>query len=198
MEDYGQHQSQLFQVLERYHLVPDTIDNLKSQFDFLKEATSRNVQNLQQAIAVQQSYTTNFCTYINSILNQLTNIEEHIQQLNQVPNTEQDTVQLNAPEFDPDIDEPAGYHHQGNNTAMVSVQGLLNSPQPSTTNAAQPPQESTLQDQGNIEGQPFQVSYRGDSIPNQITHCPTTLYLTEQDQRTATPNLQPDEIPELE
>ena len=63
------------------------------------------MQNLQQAIAVQQSYTSHFCTHINSILNQLTNIEEHVQQLKQ-QNMEQDTVQLNAPEFDPDIDGP--------------------------------------------------------------------------------------------
>ena len=68
LEDYGQRQSQLFSVLEKYHLVPDSLENLKSQFHFLKEATSRNIETLQQAITVQQTYTTNLCTYINNIL----------------------------------------------------------------------------------------------------------------------------------
>ena len=68
LEDFGQRQSELFTVLEKYHLLPDSLENLKSQFHFLKEATSRNVENLQQAITVQQTYTANLCTYINNIL----------------------------------------------------------------------------------------------------------------------------------
>ena len=59
LESYGQRQSQLFTVLEKYHQVPDGLEDLKSQFFFLKEATSRNVENLQQAITVQQTLTTN-------------------------------------------------------------------------------------------------------------------------------------------
>ena len=68
LEDLRQRQSQLFTVLEKYHLVPDSLENLQSQFHFLKEATSRNIENLQQAITVQQTYTANLTTYINNIL----------------------------------------------------------------------------------------------------------------------------------
>ena len=68
LEDFGQRQSQLFTVLEKYHLVPDSLENLQSQFHFLKEATSRNVENLQQAITVQYTYTANVCTYISNNL----------------------------------------------------------------------------------------------------------------------------------
>ena len=68
LESYGQRQSQLFTVLEKYHQVPDGLEDLKSQFSFLKEATSRNVENLQQAITVQQTYTTNLCGHFNVIL----------------------------------------------------------------------------------------------------------------------------------
>ena len=50
LEAYGQRHSQLFTVLEKYHQVPDTIEDLKSQFHFLKEVTSRNIENLQQVI----------------------------------------------------------------------------------------------------------------------------------------------------
>ena len=56
LEDFGQRQSQLFTVLEKYHLVPDSLENLPSQFSFLKQATSKNVEHLQQVINVQQTY----------------------------------------------------------------------------------------------------------------------------------------------
>ena len=41
LEDFGQRQSQLFTVLEKYHLVPDSLENLQSQLNFLKDATSK-------------------------------------------------------------------------------------------------------------------------------------------------------------
>ena len=53
LEASGQRQSQLFTVLEKYHQVPDGLEDLKSQFQFLKEATSRNIENLHQAINIQ-------------------------------------------------------------------------------------------------------------------------------------------------
>ena len=56
LESYGQRQSQLFTVLEKYHQVPDGFEDLKPQFSFLKEATSRNVENLQQAITSTDIY----------------------------------------------------------------------------------------------------------------------------------------------
>ena len=68
LEDFGQRQSQLLTVLEKYHLLPDSLENLQSQFGFLKQATSKNVEHLQQTITVQQIYTANLCTYINNIL----------------------------------------------------------------------------------------------------------------------------------
>ena len=49
LEDFGQRQSQLFTVLKKYHLL---LDSLQSQFSFLKQATSKNVEHLQQAITV--------------------------------------------------------------------------------------------------------------------------------------------------
>ena len=74
LEAYGQKQSQLFTVLEK-------VLDLKFQFYFLKEATSRNVENLQQAITVQQTYTTNLCGHVNVILSRITKLENDIQKL---------------------------------------------------------------------------------------------------------------------
>ena len=34
LENFRQRQSQLFTVLEKYHIVPDSLENLKSQFHF--------------------------------------------------------------------------------------------------------------------------------------------------------------------
>ena len=62
LEDFDQSQSQLFMVLEKYHLLLDNLDNLQSQFGFLKQATSKNIEHLQQAINVQQTYTAKLCT----------------------------------------------------------------------------------------------------------------------------------------
>ena len=58
LENFGQRQSQLFMVLEKYHLLPDNLENLQSPFGFLKQATSKNVKQLQQAINVQQTCNT--------------------------------------------------------------------------------------------------------------------------------------------
>ena len=129
LEYYGQRKSQLFTVLEKYHQVPDGLENLKFQFSFLKEATSRNVENLQQAITVQQTYTTNLCGHINVILSRILKLENDIQKLTEKFTMEQDTVQIDAPDFDPNIDgpNPQKVHH---NTVVVSVQDLFTSPEP--------------------------------------------------------------------
>ena len=81
LEAYGQRQSQLFTVLEKYHQVPDGLEDFKSQFSFLKEATSRKIENLQQAITVQKTYTTNLCGHVNVILSRITKLEKDIQKL---------------------------------------------------------------------------------------------------------------------
>ena len=94
LDDFGQRQSQLFTVLEKYHLVLDSLENLQSQFSFLKQATSKNVEHLQQAITVQQTYTVNLCTYINNILPHIAKLEEAILQLEQKFTTEQNLIQI--------------------------------------------------------------------------------------------------------
>ena len=96
LESYWQRQSQLFTVLEKYHQVPNDLEDLKSQFFFLKEATSRNIENLQQAITVQQTYTTNLCSHVNVILSRITKLENNIQKLIEKCTMKQDTVQIDA------------------------------------------------------------------------------------------------------
>ena len=92
LEAYRQRQSQLFTVLEKYYQVPDGLEDLKSQFYFLKEVTSRTVKNLQQALNLQQTYTTTLCSHINVIFSRITKLEADIQKLTEKFTMEQDTV----------------------------------------------------------------------------------------------------------
>ena len=121
LEDFGQRQSQLFKVLEKYHLLPDNFKNLQSQFGFLMQATSKNIEHLQQAINVQKTCTATICTYINSILPHIMKLEQTIHQLQQKITTEQDRVQINTPDYDLDIDGPHPPRRHIK-TAVVSVQ----------------------------------------------------------------------------
>ena len=98
LEDFSEWQSQLFIVLEKYHLLLDNLDNLQSQFSFLKKATSKNTEHLQQAISVQQKSSATICTYINNILPCITKLEQTVLELQKQITTDHDRVQLNAPD----------------------------------------------------------------------------------------------------
>ena len=146
LENYGQKQSLLCTVLEKYHQVPNGLEDLKSHFHFLKEVTSRNVENLQQALNVQQTYTTTLCGHINIIFSRITKLEADIQKLTKKFTMEQDTVQIDAPDFDLDIDGPDTQwaHHT---TAVVSIHELFTSPEPESIDASNAQEETTDRDQ---------------------------------------------------
>ena len=90
LEDFSQRQSQLFKVLEKYHLLPDNFKNLQPQFGFLKQATLKNIKHLQQAINVQQTCAATICTYINSILPRIMKLEQTVLELQQKITMDQD------------------------------------------------------------------------------------------------------------
>ena len=121
LEDFGEQQSQLFTVLDKYHLLPDNLENLQLQFRFLKEATLKNIEHLQQAISVQQNYAATICTYINNIVPHINKLEQTVLELQKWTTTDHDRVQLNALDYDPDIDGPPTPRRHVN-TAVVSVQ----------------------------------------------------------------------------
>ena len=81
LEDFSEWQSQLFTVLEKYHLLLDNLENLQLQLSFLKKATSKNIEHLQQAISVQQNCSATICTYINNILPHITKPEQTVLEL---------------------------------------------------------------------------------------------------------------------
>ena len=121
IEDFSKWQSQLFTVLEKYHLLPDNFENLQSQFGFLKKATSKNIEHLQQAISVKQNCAATICTCINNILPHITKLEQTVLELQKQITMDHNRVQLNATDYDPDIDGPQPPRRHVN-TAVVSVQ----------------------------------------------------------------------------
>ena len=178
--------------MEKYHPLLDSLESLQSQFSFLKQATSRNVKHLQQAITVQQTYTVNLCTYINNILPCITKLEEAILPLEQKFTIEQDAIQINAPDFDPNIDGP-NLPRSHNNTVVVSVQEQLTSPEPEVSEAANFQEEDTDRDQLNTTYNNLEESHGYDNFPQDIQN-----HTTEQCQITSGDSINSEEILQLE
>ena len=84
------------------------------------------MQNIQVSLGIQQTYSSTLCSHVNNIYNKLSKLQKHIEQhcmpLHQ--SDQSDTVQIDAPEYDPDIDgdsQPTTDKRQ----ATVSIQGTL-------------------------------------------------------------------------
>ena len=187
LEAYGQRQSQLFTVLEKYHQVPDGLEDLKSQFHFLKEATSRNIKNLQQALSLQQTYTTALCGHVNVIFSRLTKLEADIQNLTEKSKMEQDNIQIDAPDFDPDIDGPdtQWVHHT---TVVVSVHELLTSPDPESVDASNTQEEVADRDQFDTRHSTAEDPNRSHNLPQQISDYSLEDILPQNNNRSPQQN----------
>ena len=114
LEDYTDRQAQIWKVLRKYHNLPDNVEDLHFHFDSFKssvetdfkhltEATSHNMQNIQTSLGIQQTYSSTLCSHINNIYNKLSELQKHIKQ-HCMCSHQSDTVQIDAPEYNPDID----------------------------------------------------------------------------------------------
>ena len=108
LESYASRQAKLWKVLSKYHNLPDHFHDLKTtlqtEFELLKTATSKNVQNLQEMVQTQQAYTTVLSGHIATLHSKLEHLEKQIQIHCIYPHPQLDAVQLNALDYDPDID----------------------------------------------------------------------------------------------
>ena len=95
---------------------------IETDFKHLKEAMSRNVQNIQTSLGIQQTYSSTLCSH-NNIYNKLSELQKHIQHHCMYPH-QSDTVQTDAPEYDPDIDGD-NQPNTDKKHATVSIQGTL-------------------------------------------------------------------------
>ena len=96
-------------------MIPDDIQDLhfhfndfkngkEKEFAFLKEATSKNVGIFQSSLNLQQTYSTSLCSHVNNIYNKLVDLQWEIQHRDPHMNSG-DTIQIEASDFDPDIDD---------------------------------------------------------------------------------------------
>ena len=108
LESYGKRQTKLWKVLSKYARLPDHFHDLQTtlqtEFNLLKKATSKNIKNLHSAINLQQTYTASLCSHVNSIYTKLAQLGRQMQPHCLYPHSQTDLVQLNALEYDSDID----------------------------------------------------------------------------------------------
>ena len=113
LEEYSDRQAQIWQIFHKHNNIPDDLQdlhlhfddfktNLETDFNHLKEATSRNIQNIQTLLNLQQMYSSSLCSHVN-IYSKLSELQKQIQH-HLIYMNQGDTVQIEAPEFDPDID----------------------------------------------------------------------------------------------
>ena len=95
-------------MLSKYHHLPDHFHDskttLQAEFNLLKKATSKNIENIQDTVQSQQAYTTALCGHINSLYTELVQLDRQVQTHCLYPHPQLYVVQLNAPDYDPDID----------------------------------------------------------------------------------------------
>ena len=134
LEEYTNRQAQIWKVLQKYHNLPDDVEDLHSHFDsfkssiqtdfkHLKEAMSHNVQNIQTSLGKKQTYSSTLCSHVNNIYNKLSELQKHIQHHCMYPH-QTDTVQIDAQEYNPDIDGDNQPNADKKQTT-VSIQGTL-------------------------------------------------------------------------
>ena len=80
----------------------DFKNSIEKDFKFLKEATSGNVENFQTSLNLKQTYSSSLCSHMNNTYNKLSELQKQIQNCPTHMN-QGDTVQIEAPNFDPDI-----------------------------------------------------------------------------------------------
>ena len=115
LEGYAEHQEQIWKIFQKHQTIPEDFQDLhlhfnnfknsiEKEFAFLKEATKRNVETFQSSLTLQQMYSTSLCSHVNNIYNKLAELQWQIQHHDPHMNSG-DTIQIEAPDFDPYIDD---------------------------------------------------------------------------------------------
>ena len=115
LEDYMDRQGQIWKIFQKHQTIPDNIQDLhfhiddfkngiEKEFALLKEATRKNIENFQSSLSLQQTYSASLCLHVNDIYNKLAELQQQLPHPNPHMNTG-DMIQIEAPDFDPNIDE---------------------------------------------------------------------------------------------
>ena len=140
LEQYVDRQALIWKIFQRHENIPDNIQdlhfhidnfktNIEKEFALLKEATCKNVENFQSSLNLQQTYSMALCSHVNNIYNKLAEIQQQLPHSTQHMNTG-DVIQIEVPDFDPDIDEALPIPVDQNKDHQ-ETQGSVNSTQQS-------------------------------------------------------------------
>ena len=206
LEEYSDRQAQIWKIFHKHHNIPDDIEDLHLHFDsfetsletefkHLKEVTSHNVKNIQMSLSVQQTYSSTLCSHINNIYSKLSKLQKLIQH-HCMSSHHGDSVQIEAPKFDPDIDgdSPA---YTDEKHGKVPVHGTL----ATIPETSEPEDEDSIAPGTNTDQQNYQETDWPDASPMQIPRVSSsTAQLPEQgyNRHQVQPSAENLEIPELE
>ena len=112
-EEYADRQALIWQIFRKHENIPDDISdlhlhiddfkaNIQKEFNFLKEATCKNVENFQTSLNLQQTYSVALCSHINNIYHKISEIQQQLPHPTKHMNSG-DIIQIDTPDFDPDI-----------------------------------------------------------------------------------------------
>ena len=114
LEEYADRQALIRKIFSKHQNIPDKISdlhlhiddfkgNIQKEFNFLKEATHKNIENFQASLSSQQTYSVALGSHINNIYHKISELQQQLPHPTQHMYTG-DIIQINRPEFDPDID----------------------------------------------------------------------------------------------
>ena len=134
LEEYADRQVLIWQIFRKDKNIPDDIHdlhlhiddfktNIEKEFNFLKEATRKNIENFQTSLNLQQTYSVALCSHINNIYHKILEIQQQLPHSTQHMNTG-DIIQIEALDFDPDINEglPTQEHQEAQGSASITQQ----------------------------------------------------------------------------
>ena len=202
LEDYMDCQAQIWKIFQKHQTIPDDIQDLhfhiddfkngiEKEFTYLKEATRKNIENFQSSLNLQQTYSASLCSHVNNIYNKLAELQWQLHHSNPHMNTG-NVIQIEAPDFNPDIDEVLPTTTDQDTTDPVTQGSLKHTPKstekvieyrtPAPSHQDIDIQETDWPDAIPVEIPPQPDQQIEQSIPTQSTHR----------------NLESAEIPQLE
>ena len=189
LEEYMDRQALIWKIFQRHKNIPNDIQdlhlhisklhyfktNIEKEFNFLKEATCKNIENFQPSLNLQQMYSVALCSHVNNIYNKLLEIQQQLPHSTQHMNTG-DVIQIEAPDFDPDIDKvlPIQDHQEAQGTASITQQFF----EKSAESKAPALSHQDFQDVDWLDSSPVEILPQPDqdieqSIPTLPTRCET-------------------------
>ena len=126
----------IWQIFRKHENIPDDIHdlhlhiddfktNIEKEFNFLKEATRKIVENFQTSLNLQQTLSAALCSHVNNIYHKISEIQQQLPHSAQHMNTG-NVIQIEALDFDPDIDEglPTQEHQETQGSVNITQQSF--------------------------------------------------------------------------